>query len=88
MEKTRINFSNGSSIVLNADMYIRPISYIQDGDTSYPVMQEPLPLHIHISYGLVPSILENIFQTEFFAIVSNDHYSVYNAKQIVSIETI
>jgi hypothetical protein len=84
MNKAKITFANGDSIVLSEGVALYPIHANTKSNEKFASKDECSVLSYHISEGLIPSILDVLCFCEFF------EYDdiVYNTKTIVSIKNI
>ena len=84
MNRAKIAFANGESIVLTEGIPLYPIyTYTKDGK-NYSSKNDCSVLWFHTSEGLIPSILDVLCFCEFF---EYDNI-VYNTKTAVSIQNI
>lgn len=80
--ETKINFSDGTSLILNESNLIQPIISI-DNNAFSAALGKSFELYWHIQDGLIPSILDVLVSCDYFRVVGND--TVYGSKSIVSI---
>ena len=85
--QTKINFANGTSVILQETDSIQPISLINVDGKSCASLGMPSELYWHVHDGLIPSLLDVLLSCDFFKIVGHSD-AVYGTKTIVSIENI
>lgn len=84
MNSCEICLSNGEKLTVNENSILYPVFLLpKDGSISYS-KEQPIKLNVHISEGLIPSILEGISGCNFF--VFNN--KTYSTQAITSFEII
>ena len=82
--QTKINFADGTSIVLNDGDSLIPIRLIDVDGTPSASLTPSVELHWHHHDGLIPSILDVLLTSEYFKVVGKPDI-VYGTKTVVYI---
>jgi len=82
-----ITFSNGSTLVIEEDQLVIPISKFEDNGNISTCQYPTYKVWYHIHDGLIPSLTELLCQCDFFQLV-NDKSKVYKSSSVVTIENL
>lgn len=85
MSSAKITFSNGVSVDVKENDLIIPIVLDISKDKPFARQADPVEITYHISFGLIPSIMDIVCSCDFFYI-NNGFDIAYGAKTVVSVE--
>ena len=85
MDKIKITFSNGETLMLKEHDFITPIVLYEHNGEQVPSMTALNELWNHTHDGLIPSLMKSLYICRFFYINDN-HNIVYGSHTIVKIE--
>ena len=84
---TKLTFSNGETLIVHEDQILIPIvRVVRDKDISAS-MGKPVEIWSHTHNGLIPSLLDLLFASEYFCLVDTQD-KVYNSSAVVTIENL
>jgi hypothetical protein len=87
LNKARITFSNGETLIVKEGDVFVPIISIESDDGTYSAMEKSCELWAHIHDGLIPSLTALLYQCRFFFHADNSGV-IYSTSSIVKIEII
>ena len=87
MHKAKLTFSNGEILILNESQLLVPIIKYTNGDDVSASVDKSYEIWNHIHNGLIPSITEFLFRSDYFHLLDNPD-KIYNSSSVVTIENI
>lgn len=87
MEKAKLTFSNGETLILSDEQKIIPIVAYQSEDGLTTSIDKSYEIYYHIHDGLIPSITEMLSRCKFFMLFDN-RSKVYSSSAVVTVENI
>lgn len=87
MHNAKLTFSNGETLILHESQILVPIVKYKNGDDVSASMDKSYEIWNHIHNGLIPSIAEFLFRSEYFHLPDNPD-KIYNSSSVVTIENV